>query len=67
MSFYDKSTADQYEALATRQCRNCGQASRNLQDGWCPRCNGEDSQAETRAANLRAWEKFYQSHPEMKR
>lgn len=23
-------------------CRSCGSLSRNLQDGWCPRCNGDE-------------------------
>ena len=25
-----------------RVCRSCGSLSRNLQDGWCPRCNGDE-------------------------
>jgi hypothetical protein len=55
------STDDQYAALqeVKKTCWNCGSRSSHLQDGWCPRCNGsqDDADAEVREANRRAGER----------
>ena len=59
MSLYDRSVYDQYEAEATilRRCRGCG-ARRPLEDGYCPRCNGEDmGEGLVLEANRRAGER----------
>lgn len=67
MAFEGREPEDQYEALTARRCRNCGHPSRNLEDGWCPRCNGDDDEAQVREANRAAWDKFYSQHPGRRR
>ena len=39
-----ESSWDQYEAesCVRNRCRSCFKASRELVDGWCPKCRGEE-------------------------
>lgn len=62
---YDSVTEDHAAHVDIRKtCRNCGGRSLFLEDGWCPRCNGDDTEADVRSANLKAWDKVRRDHPE---
>jgi ribosomal protein L37E len=38
-------------------CRGCGRTTRHVQDGYCPRCCGLETDEDVRAANRRAWQR----------